>query len=119
MKLIGLTQGKFAKVDDDWFDYLNQWKWYCNSGYTERKDYTFSPPRHIPMHRVIINPVKGTSVDDINGDKLDNCKSNLRLCNHSTNAMNMRKHRGSSIYKGVVRNENSWRVQITMGGNGL
>jgi hypothetical protein len=26
--------------------------------------------------------------------------------------MNMRKHKGSSIYKGVVKNEGSWRVQI-------
>lgn len=26
--------------------------------------------------------------------------------------MNMRKHRGFSVYKGVSKNENSWRTQI-------
>lgn len=29
MKMIPLTQGEYAIVDDDMFDYLNQWKWYA------------------------------------------------------------------------------------------
>lgn len=32
MKLIPLTQGKYAKIDDDIFDYLNQWKWHIVNG---------------------------------------------------------------------------------------
>ena len=30
MKIIPLTQGKFAMVDDADFERLNQWKWYAN-----------------------------------------------------------------------------------------
>jgi hypothetical protein len=62
------------------------------------------------MHRVILK-TRGI-VDHINGDSLDNRKENLRRANKSTNAMNMRKHRGLSKYKGVSKEGNLWRVQI-------
>jgi hypothetical protein len=90
------------------FDVLNQDKWYCNTGYAERK----VNRKHVLMHRVIMNAQKGEFIDHINGDTLDNRKENLRHCTRSTNAMNMRKHRGSSIYKGVSKRGNSWRTQI-------
>ncbi len=108
MKKIPLTQGKLALVDDHWFDYLSQWKWYYNVGYAEHKE----NGKHLQMHRVIMNAPAGVFVDHKNGDTLDNQAKNLRLSNHSTNAMNMRKHRGVSKYKGVSKHENSWRTQI-------
>ncbi len=103
MKTIPLTQGKIAIVDDSDYEYLSQWKWHYNSGYAERG-------KHIHMHRVVL----GTSqtVDHINGETLDNRRSNLRPINHSTNAMNMRKHKGASKYKGVSFSNGYWRVQI-------
>ena len=64
------------------------------------------------MHRVILNAPKGEFVDHINGDPLDNRRENLRLCTKSTNAMNMRKHRGASQYKGVSKQKGHWRTQI-------
>lgn len=36
MKQIRLSRGQFTVVDDDDFDYLNQWKWYYSNGYAVR-----------------------------------------------------------------------------------
>src|ERR1051325_7155714 len=112
MKLIALSKGKFAKVDDDLFDYLNQWKWHFDGGYARRNIYTNGKQTHILMHRLIMNAKDGELVDHRNCDTLDNRKENLRICNRSANAMNMRKHRGSSVYKGVSKHGDSWRTQI-------
>lgn len=112
MKYIPLTKGHFAKVDDDWFDYLMQWKWHYNCGYAERKARVNGKQVHVLMHREILNAERGDLVDHKSGDTLDNQVSNLRLSTHSTNAMNMRKHKGASRYKGVSKNKNSWRTQI-------
>lgn len=111
MKQIKLTQNQIALVDDDMFEYLSQWKWHYNCGYAERKEYKNGKQIHIRMHRVIMKTNK--MVDHRNGDTLDDRKENLRLTNHSTNAMNMRKHRGLSKYKGVSFDGRNWRVQIS------
>lgn len=111
MKLIPLTKGYFTVVDDDLYPYLSQWKWHYNAGYAGRKEYKAGRQITIPLHRVILNVPKGTLVDHQDGDPLNNQRSNLRLSNHSTNAMNMRKHRGKSLYKGVTF-DRGWRVQI-------
>ncbi|HEX8267401.1 MAG TPA: HNH endonuclease [Pyrinomonadaceae bacterium] len=106
MKQIPLTKNQFTIVDDELFDYLNKWKWHYNSGYAERKE----NGRHVRMHRVILKTRK--FVDHINGDPLDNRKENLRPATKSTNAMNMKKSRGASIYKGVSKDGDRWRAQI-------
>lgn len=38
MKEIALTQGKFAQVDDEDFEYLNRFKWMFVNGYAARID---------------------------------------------------------------------------------
>jgi hypothetical protein len=110
MQRIPLTQNKYAFVDDEDFYFLNQWKWHYSAGYAERKIYPNGKQTHIQMHRVILKT--SSFVDHKNGDTLDNRKQNLRPATHSTNAMNMRKHRGNSVYKGVCKEKNSYRVQI-------
>lgn len=107
MKLIPLTKGYSVQVSDEDFDFLSQWKWHYN-GHAERKE----KGRHVLMHRVITGAKEGELVDHINGNPLDNRRENLRSSNHSTNAMNMRKHRGKSVYKGVTQAGKGWRVQI-------
>lgn len=99
MKKIPLTQGEFALVDDDMFAYLSQWKWYLSdTGYAERKPVSGK----VIMHRDIMGNPKGKQIDHINGNRLDNRRENLRVCNRSQNAMNTEKRStNKSGYKGV------------------
>ena len=113
MKLIPLSKGKFAKVDDHWFDYLNQWKWHFDGKYARRNIYENGKlVKRVLMHRLINNTPEGLFTDHADGDCLNNQESNLRNCDKKTNAANMRKHKGASIYKGVSKSKNVWRTQV-------
>jgi hypothetical protein len=96
MKEIKLTKGQVTIVDDDDYEELSKYKWYFDGFYAVR----YEDGKLIFMHRQIVNAPKGLVVDHINRNKLDNRKSNLRLCTHRQNAVNS-KHRNNSGYKGV------------------
>ncbi len=120
MKKIPLTQGKFAIVDDDMFEYLNQWKWCAEKTTYDtyialRAIHLNNKTKKIRMHRVIIGNIKGGEVDHINHNTLDNRKCNLRLCTRSQNSQNRNKQRNcTSQYKGVCwhKRRRKWIVQI-------
>lgn len=123
---IELTQGKFAVVDDDMFDYLSQWKWHIRSGYASRNSKYVRGQKRSPilMHRVINNTPDGMYTDHINGDRLDNRKENLRTCTLHQNSMNVSKpkNRGlTSKYKGVMYNieKNYWTMSVKYEGKSL
>lgn len=122
MKKIKLTQGKFAIVDDDMFEYINQWKWWYNAGYAVRVKYLGGGRKHakyirIHMHRLINNTPKDVSTDHINRNKLDNRKSNLRNVDNQKNHFNrgLQKNNTSGV-KGVVwdKESNKWLAQIQL-----
>ena len=122
MKLIPLTQGKFAMVDDADYDWLNQWKWCaCWSGWTWYAERTTGPKghrKHIKMHIVIMNVHKGQKVDHRDSNGLNNQRYNLRTSTDEENARNRRPQRGkTSKYKGVYWNKQTrkWHVQIMTG----
>jgi|SRR5690606_5502844 len=101
-KLIPLTQGKFAKVDNEDFDRLKDINWCYGDGrvYAYNKEFG-------KMHRYILNAPTGLLVDHINRDTIDNRRCNLRLVTISQNMMNTAKKVGSSQYKGVYLNKKS------------
>jgi hypothetical protein len=71
------------------------------------------------LHRVILNAPKGSEVDHINGDKLDNRKCNLRFVTHQQNCAGAPKRRSNtSGYKGVTwePRATAWRVYIRIDG---
>lgn len=103
MKHVPLTQGKFALVDDEDLDYINQWSWmYCSRGYAKRYGRKGEKPKVIYMHRVVNKTPKGLETDHINRNKLDNRKRNLRTCTAMQNQHNsIPRNGGYSKYKGV------------------
>jgi hypothetical protein len=109
MKLIPLTQGKFAQIDDNDLRYLIQYDWYVtlNSGiwYAMRSKSINGKRYSILMHREIflINNIKALyDIDHKDNDGLNNQKSNLRSATHSQNCLNRGLNKNNtSGYKGV------------------
>jgi hypothetical protein len=101
MKLIPLTQGKYAIVDDEDFDYLSQFKWYADRHKRKNLPDGFAAARKVAsdkarqttilMHRDIMGVRNRTiKVDHWNHDELDNRRDNLRVCTQSENCLNKR-----------------------------
>lgn len=120
MKEIKLTQGKVALVDDEDFEYLNQWKWHaCRDKVTWYAGHAFKQPsgrfKTKTMHRFILNPLPIFEVDHIDGNGLNNQRENLRVATRSENNRNCSKRRtNTSGYKGVTwhKRDKEWRAQI-------
>lgn len=105
MKLIPLTQGKFAEVDDEDYERVNKHKWCLSAqGYAVRA-VNYNSRRVIRfMHRFIMHAKKGQQVDHIDMIGTRNLKSNMRLCSISQNRCNRKKTcRNKSGYKGVSK----------------
>ena len=109
MKEIKLTQGKVALVDDEDYDWLRQWKWQAHKSrynyYVDVSVYDSEGKQStLKMASLIMPPQEGYVVDHIDGDTLNNQKSNLRICTPSQNCAN-RKRKGirkyTSRFKGV------------------
>lgn len=122
-KMIPLTQGKFAMVDDADFEWLNQWKWCLAKTrfvcYAVRHDCSVHPYKNLYMHRVIMAASGEQWIDHRNGDGLDNRRSNLRFCSRGQNRANATKRMtGGSQYKGVSRSRHGdrWRASICIRG---
>lgn len=118
-KAISLTKGEFAIIDTEDLPLVTQHSWYVKEyarlKYAVREVKSGGKKHTIKMHRAIAKANPGEAVDHINGNGLDNRKSNLRICTGSQNAMNQRPQLGrTSKYKGVYRHKgkNKWIASI-------
>lgn len=119
MKIIPLTKGKHAMVDDRDHKRLSKHKWSaCFSGwgyYAVRME----AGRRIYMHREIMKTPKGKETDHLNGDGLDNRRKNLRVCTRSENGSN-RPYLASNNTSGSTgvtfyRRTGKWMAQMKRG----
>ena len=120
MKEIPLTQGLVTQVDDEDYNWLNQWKWCAlkskNTYYAVRNSETINGKRYnIYMHRVIMKTPKHLQCDHQDQNGLNNQKFNLRHASNTQNQINV-THFNTSGYRGVTYNKQheKWRVQITI-----
>ena len=103
-------------VDVEDFDQIKGYRWYLDSdgyviGYVEGK--------MVKLHRFITKCPRNKVVDHINRNKLDNRKSNLRICDINDNNKNHPKHScNKSGYKNIykVKNKELWKVSIRANG---
>lgn len=125
-KFIELSQGYTTEVDDEFFDYLNQWKWYCEKGgYAVRNSRIDEGigDKNIYMHRVIMGDpyrTNGMDVDHIDSNKRNNKVSNLRWATHQQNLRNkVIRSSNKTGYIGVSTHsfyKNKWRARIMVDG---
>lgn len=111
MKLIQLNKFKgrqnyFAQVDDDDYDYLNQFDWSLiakgGNFYAERTFRLDGKRYSIRMHRELLNAKKGQLIDHKDRNGLNNQRLNIRFATESQNRANSKKQiNTTSIYKGV------------------
>lgn len=124
MKQIQLTKGKYAKIDDDDFEFLSQWKWlYGGRRYAVRNIHSRNQEgkritKVVWMHREIMKTPDGLMTDHINGDTLDNRKSNLRIVTAEQNVRNSNiPSHNTSGFKGVSETKRDlkkkWEAYIT------
>jgi GTP:adenosylcobinamide-phosphate guanylyltransferase len=120
MKEIKLTQDKIALVDDEDFEYLNQFKWCVSKSGHSFYAQTIRKVK-IRMHREIMKTQLenniGKIIDHIDGNGLNNQKYNLRTCTRAENGRNRHSVNNSSGYLGVFKiksKKEKWKVQIVV-----
>lgn len=115
-KEIKLTGGYTTIVDDQDFDDLNKFRWFYSCGYARRDPQINKIKNRVYLHRQVLGLSSNLGdVDHINGNKLDNRRSNLRLCTHQNNIRNQAiRSNNKSGYKGVSwdKSRNLWESRI-------
>lgn len=98
--------GLWALVDDQDYDRVNSLKWYPNK--RGNITYAYRATRKCPhhhMHRFILKIKKSKlQVDHIDGNGLNNVRSNLRLATREQNSWNSGKQKNNTTgYRGVSK----------------
>ncbi len=105
-RIIYLRTGEKCQVSLEDFESLEQHTWRCTShGYVVAQ-ITGKP---IYIHRFVTNAPKGMQVDHIDHDRLNNQRSNLRICTPAENNLN---RVNANIYYCVQRSK--WCAQIKL-----
>lgn len=119
MKLVPLTQGKSAMIDEEDWEKVRGWKWrYHNQGYATGTRIEGIFQITVLMHRLIAEPQPGEIVDHRNHDRLDNQKANLRVGSQAMNMANRRhtKRPGfTSEFRGVARQNRRYNLRKPWG----
>lgn len=105
----------YAIVDEEDHEKLLAYKWHLSNGYAiKSQNYTT-----ISMHKFMLGEIPGKEIDHINGNKLDNRKSNLRFCTRRQNQYNAKpKNTNKSGFKGISwdSTHKKWRAALSVAG---
>ena len=100
-------------IDTDMISKVMKHKWCKGTNYVI-SDYD---GKMIHLHRIIMDCPDGLIVDHINHNKLDNRRSNLRICTNQENLWNCKGYsNNTSGHTGVRwnKNDNKWSADITV-----
>lgn len=118
---IPLTQGRVALIDDEDYDLVSRYKWRIDkrrgTSYV-RANCQLSDGQWttVLMHRLVLTgEIDGSDIDHVDGDGLNNRRSNLRVASRSQNNRNRTKTKSNtSGYKGVFcdKRDGTWYAKI-------
>ena len=120
-----LGNGLFAICDWCDFNSVKSFKWNSTSldsrvqwAWAHDVENGGEKRKKVAMHNIIMKPSEGFIVDHINGNGLDNRRSNLRIATRQQNTFNSVHKGGTSKYKGVALDKESglWRAYIAKNG---
>ena len=96
MKQIPLDEKHSVLVDDEDYEYISSFKCHLmKSIFTNYASFSYYGKTTL-IHRFIMEPPDGLEVDHIDGNGLNNQKSNLRVVTHEENAKN--RHKSHNIH---------------------
>lgn len=122
-RLIPLTNNQYAMIDEEDFEKVNRISWHVRKGpkpYARGSIWNkkLKKNRLVYMHRYILDVLDTEDeIDHIDGNGLNNQRSNLRFCTKSQNNHNVPKKPNSlSKYKGVTyqKDRKKWAAMITV-----
>lgn len=113
---IPLKGGKVAIVDaDEWWKLASFRKWYFINGVVWA--HIKYGKGGVALHRHLMNPEPWQVVDHIDGNRLNNCQSNLRCVSIQQNRQNSHLDRDNrSGFKGIYTDKGRWSAKITVQG---
>ena len=115
MKEIITTNNGIVLVDNEDYEWLNQFKWYKTTFRYTFAAVCYIKPNTTWMHRLIMKTPKYLVTDHKDHNGLNNQKSNLRVCTQSQNHMNTPCRNG---YKGVSWQKSRQKYISTIYRNG-
>ena len=84
--------GEKVTIDDSDKHIINGKRIYVDRGYAGMK----IGGKRKALHAIIMPPGEGLVTDHINGDKMDNRKTNLRICTRADNRHNSKIHKNNT-----------------------
>ncbi len=116
MKTIIMKSGKEILLDDEDYWNLLQYYWHENRAGRREQLYAMCNTQPYYIHLFIMGYNGDNVVDHIDGDGLNNQKSNLRWATNGQNIQRQPKVRGKTKYKGVYYLERlkskPWKAEI-------
>lgn len=94
---IPLTQGMTAIIDDQDAELVAGYTWHAahvhQSFYAQTRVVLNGRPTSLQMHRLIMQPKLGEQVVHVDGNGLNNCRSNMRTCSKGERVPGRRRQR--------------------------
>lgn len=114
-RLVPLTQGLFAVIDDEDYELVRRFKWRAAKNGSYSKTFYAVTGRGAgltAMHSLIMPTEPGLEVDHRDRNGLNNTRANLRPSTRAQNVRNRSYSRARPGYRGAYPRGQAWRAAI-------